>query len=221
VASPTNAAQISVIVPSRNERENVAPMMQRVSQALGARAFEVLFVDDSDDGTEQVVEALAAESYPNLRVLHRPSGRRFDGLSGAIFDGIAEARGEYIAVLDADLQHPPELLQDMLRDAEESGADVVVASRYIPGGTSEGLDGWSRRFISKASALVCRVLFHERLWRVTDPCSGFFIVKRSILDGVRLRPIGFKILLEILMRAPWKVVRETPYRFGERSGGAS
>lgn len=213
--------QLSVIVPSRNERQNVGPLVRRLSDALGRRSYEVIFVDDSDDGTELVLEAMAAEQYPNLRVLHRAAGTRFDGLSGAIFDGIAEASGEYIAVLDADLQHPPELLDDMLRDADKRCADVVIASRYVPGGTSEGLEGWSRKLISKASALVCRVLFHERLWRVNDPCSGFFIVRRSILEGVRLRPIGFKILLEILMRSPWQVVHETPYRFGERGGGAS
>jgi dolichol-phosphate mannosyltransferase len=211
---------LSVIVPSRNERENVKPLVRRVSQALEGHDHELIFVDDSDDGTEAVLAAIAAET-PQLSVLHRQPGARYDGLSGAIFDGIAEAQGRYIAVIDADLQHPPELLQDMLADAMASDADVVIASRYVAGGTSEGLDGWSRKLISKASALLCRTLFHERLWRINDPCSGFFIVKRSALEGVRLRPIGFKILLEILMRAPWQVVRETPYRFGERDGGAS
>jgi dolichol-phosphate mannosyltransferase len=212
---------LSVIVPSRNERENVGRLLERLAGALEGRSYQVIFVDDSDDGTDDLLAALAAESYPDLQLLHRPPDSRFDGLSGAIFEGIAVARGEYLAVLDADLQHPPELLYDMLEDAEASGADVVIASRYVAGGTSEGLDGWSRRFISKASALVCRLLFHERLWRVSDPCSGFFIVRRRILDGVRLRPIGFKILLEILMRARWNAVHETPYRFGERGGGSS
>lgn len=213
--------ELSVIVPSRNERENVGHLLARLASSLGGRSYEVIFVDDSDDGTRDVLQELARDSYPNLRVIHRPPGTRFDGLSGAIFDGIAEASGDYIAVLDADLQHPPELLREMLQDAEAHNADVAVASRYIPGGTSEGLEGWSRKLISRASALMCRVLFHEKLWRVSDPCSGFFIVRRSILEGVRLRPIGFKILLEILMRSTWSVVHETPYRFGERGGGAS
>jgi dolichol-phosphate mannosyltransferase len=152
---------------------------------------------------------------------HRVGAERQGGLSGAIMDGLKLARGGYVAVIDADLQHPPELLADLVRRSQETGADVVIASRYIPGGSAEGLGSGYRKGVSHATRWFSRILFHNRIWSVKDPLAGFFLFKRSLLEGVELRPIGYKILLEILMRAPWRSVEEVPYRFEARSNGCT
>jgi dolichol-phosphate mannosyltransferase len=195
--------------------------MARVSAALAATRHELIFVDDSDDDTVPVLEGLAASEYPQIRVIHRLPGQRADGLSGAVIAGFGASHGEYVAVMDADLQHPPELLPRLLKRAHEQGADVVVASRYVGNGSAAGFVDPTRRLVSRATALLTRLLFLERIWRISDPCSGFFVVRRDLLDGAILRPIGYKILLEVLLRTKWRSFAEVPYRFSEREADAS
>ncbi len=196
---------LSVVVPTRNEEANVGPLLQRLQAALSRVDYELIFVDDSDDGTPDAIERQAQR----------------DGLSGAVIEGLGIASGTYVAVIDADLQHPPELLSRMLARAEARAADVVVASRYVDGGSVDGLGGVSRKLLSQATRWFSRVLFHECIWEVQDPCSGFFIFRRALLERVELRPIGYKILLEVLMRTPWVTLEEVPYQFAERNGGES
>jgi dolichol-phosphate mannosyltransferase len=150
-------------------------------------------------------------------------GDRAGGLSTAVELGFAQARGEYICVIDADLQHPPERIAAML-DAARRGADIVIASRYVAGGSAAGLDSVLRvlrRVTSRAACELTRLLFGRRLRGISDPLSGFFIVRKDVVEGVRLRPIGFKILLEVLVRGKWTTALEVPYCFEGRATGMS
>jgi dolichol-phosphate mannosyltransferase len=206
---------VSVVVPTYNERNNIAPLVARLQAALNGTAAEVIFVDDSDDGTGDAI--LNHGTDLNVRLIHRQKRERAGGLSTAVLRGVAEAAGDYVCIMDGDLQHPPETIPDLLARAQETDADIVIASRNVPGGSSEGLDGPWRRFLSWSFGMVTRALFYEKLRRVKDPLSGFLLVRRSALDGIVLRPVGYKISLEILIRAAGSRVEEVPYTFRERT----
>jgi len=210
---------VSVVVPTYNERANVRPLLARLTRALADIPGEIIFVDDSDDGTEQ--EIAACDAGMPIRVIHREGSERKGGLSTAVLRGVAVARADYICIMDGDLQHPPEAIPALVDKATDSGADIVIASRHVPGGSSGGLEGPWRRFISFAFGVLSRLLFYEKLRKVRDPLSGFLLVRHSALEGVRLRPIGYKISLEILIRAAGSHVEEVPYTFTERGSGES
>ncbi len=211
-------AELSIVVPTYNEKEALPLLLERISIALKDIDFEVIVVDDnSPDGTWALAQKLAETRYPWLRVIRRVGVK---GLASAVVDGIRAARGTYVAVMDADLQHPPETLKAMLKKARE-GYDLVIASRYTRGG---GTEGWSRvrLFMSRSATLLAHLLVPES--RVaSDPMSGFFLVKRSSIVRCldRLKPRGYKILLEILARCPGLRVTEVGYIFRERAAGRS
>ncbi len=208
---------VSVVVPTYNERENVGPLIARLSAALAGIPAEIVLVDDSEDGTEEAIRRQQTEL--SLNVIHRPAARRGGGLSTAVLEGVAAARGTYICIMDGDLQHPPETIPALVRRAEETDAQIVIASRNVSGGSNAGLDGPWRRLVSWALGMAARALFYEKLRKVHDPLSGFLLVRRSALDGIALRPVGFKISLEILIRAAGSRVEEVGYTFGERAAG--
>jgi dolichol-phosphate mannosyltransferase len=212
-------ALVSVVVPTRNEAGNVRPLVERLSRALEGVDAELCFVDDSDDETPLLLERLIAERPGQVRCLFRHGGERTGGLSTAVVAGLRMATGRYVCVMDADLQHPPETLVDMLAEAER-GADLVVASRYVAGGSPGGLDGLGRRVVSRGATRVARLLFSEAR-QTADPLSGYFLCRRSLLDGIEFRPVGFKILLELLVCVPGITVRDVPLRFQRRSAGVS
>jgi glycosyltransferase involved in cell wall biosynthesis len=212
------APLLSLVIPTRNERESVTPLLDRLGHSLHGLDVELLFVDDSDDGTDLLLKA--SSPTQELTVLHREGTERYGGLSTAVQLGFARARGEYICVLDADLQHPPETAREMLEVARR-GTDIVIASRYVPGGRADGLHGPVRRLTSRLACELTRLLFARRLKGLTDPLSGFFIARRDVISDVRLRPIGFKILLEVLVRGNWATVSEVPYCFDGRRAGIS
>ena len=211
-------SELSLIIPTYNERASIRPLLAELEAALHGIDWDVLFVDDSTDGTDHLIDQLATAD-PRIRVLHRADNR--GGLSGAVVDGLARARGTYRCVLDADLQHPPGRIRTMLAEAHRSDADVVIASRYMPGGSACGLDGPLRQLYSRGLKLLSQLLFPRRLAGVTDPLGGYFLLHRRILAGVELRPVGYKILLEILIRCPWRTAGEVPYRFQPRRHGDS
>ncbi|HET9050674.1 MAG TPA: glycosyltransferase family 2 protein, partial [Candidatus Dormibacteraeota bacterium] len=213
------APTVSVVVPTRNERENVGLVVERVVAALDGVEVEICFVDDSTDDTPAVLAGLVAERPGAVRFLHREGEARAGGLSTAVIAGLRMATGRYVCVMDADLQHPPETIADMLA-AANAGGDLVVASRYVPGGSTQGLDGAVRRLVSRAATRLAHLLFREAR-RSADPLSGFFLCRRSLVDGVEFRPVGFKILLELLVLLPDIDVRDVPMVFGERAHGAS
>ena len=211
---------LSVVVPTRNEAGNVAPLVERLLRACDGVAVEICFVDDSDDDTPALLDRLAAEAGAGVvRCLFRHGAERAGGLSTAVVAGLRMAAGRWVCVMDADLQHPPETIPLMLAEAE-AGADLVVASRYTGGGSTGGLDGLGRRVVSRGATGAARLLFSEAR-QTTDPLSGFFLCRRALLDGIEFRPVGFKILLELLVCVPGIDVRDVPLRFQRRQAGAS
>jgi putative flippase GtrA len=212
---------VTVVIPTRNEAGNVREVVRRVDEAFGSTVVELIFVDDSTDATPDAVRTEAAHSTRDIRVLHREENERQDGLSGAVVMGMAEARGRWLIVMDADLQHPPELAPSLITVGDQMDVDLVVATRYDGTGAATGLDGRNRQIVSSAATQVARVLFPRRLRGVTDPMSGFFAVRRDRIDLAQLRPHGFKILLELLVRTPGLRVHEIGFTFGVRSSGTS
>jgi len=214
------AFAISVVVPTRNEAGNIEPLLTRIDEATRGIPVEVIFVDDSTDNTPQVIEELQNRFSLSVVLIARPPERRKNGLGGAVVEGFRAARSPWVCVMDGDLQHPPEMILQLYQKAESAGSDVVVGSRLAPGGDASSL-GRNRFMVSHAFALATRVTFPKRMRNVTDPLSGFFIARRSAVDLDILRPDGFKILLEILVRCPNLSVSELPIQFGHRNAGES
>jgi dolichol-phosphate mannosyltransferase len=205
---------ISVIIPTYNERDNVVPLVKRIGGALSDHDYEIVFIDDnSGDGTAKLAAGLSPE-YP-VRVIVR---RDKKGLASAVVDGIGYTSGQLVVVMDADLQHPPEVIPDLIRETE-GNVDVVIASRYVAGG---GCQGWglTRRIISKGAIFLAHMLLPATRC-IKDPMSGFFMFNRQVVADARLMPTGYKILLEILIEGKFQGVAEVPYIFGSRSGGES
>lgn len=209
---------VTVIVPTFNERDNVAELVARTVAALAGRDAEILFVDDSSDDTAAEVARVAADAPIPVRVIHRTENS--GGLGGAVVVGLEAAASDVCIVMDGDLQHPPELLPALLDRYAAGDADVVAASRYIGGGDTSGLGTTVRFGVSRAATWLTRAMFPIRLARSTDPMTGFFLVDRSRLDLSALKPQGFKILLEILARTDLRIA-EMPMEFGERRHGSS
>jgi dolichol-phosphate mannosyltransferase len=210
---------LSLIIPTYNERQNIISLIRRVTFALEKVTdnFEIIVVDDdSPDGTWQVAEELAKENS-HLRVIRR---RGEKGLATAVVAGWKAAKGEILGVMDGDLQHPPETLPELLNSILNTNADIVVASRHVDGG---GVSEWSliRRFISWGAASLASLMLPGILRLVRDPMSGYFFIKRSVIESVSLKPEGYKILLEVLARGKYQTVVEVPYIFEERKEGGS
>jgi dolichol-phosphate mannosyltransferase len=182
----------------------------RLAAALAAHMWELIIVDDgSPDGTADLAESYA-DVHP-VRVVRRPGKA---GLASAVLAGFAQARGDVLVVMDADLSHPPEAVPRLV-SAIDGGADLAVGSRYVKGG---GTEDWplKRRFVSRAACLIGNVLVPIR-----DCTSGFFAIRKSALDGVKLNPIGFKIGFEVMARAHYNKAVEIPYVFRDRELGKS
>ncbi|HLO31349.1 MAG TPA: glycosyltransferase family 2 protein, partial [Anaerolineales bacterium] len=212
--------EVSVVIPTRNEAGNIEPLLMRVHQAMKGVATEVVFVDDSTDETPEVISKLQDWFPLRITLIHRPPERRKNGLGGAVVEGFQAAQGTWMCVMDADLQHPPEMLPRLLHQAKKSGSDIVMGSRLAAGGDSSSL-GFTRNVISHVFALTTRLAFPQRLRQVTDPLTGFFLTKRAALQVDELKPDGFKILLEILVSHPALKVSEVPIHFGHRNAGES
>ncbi len=210
--------ELSVVLPTFKERGNVAELVRRLDVALEGVGWEAVFVDDnSPDGTADVAKAIAAQD-PRVRCLRRV-GRR--GLAGACIEGILSSSAPYVAVMDADLQHDERVLVAMLEKLRGGKTDLVAATRYVAGGSAEGLGDKTRgRLSSLATAITAKVLSVP----LSDPMSGFFMLRRGAFDAVadRLSPVGFKILLDIVATAgPSLRVAEQSYVFGRREQGES
>ncbi|MGH7612320.1 MAG: polyprenol monophosphomannose synthase, partial [Candidatus Dormibacteria bacterium] len=209
---------LSVVVPTRNEVANLPALHRELSSALAGINYEVVVVDDStDEGTRPTLRQIVAGDR-RWRSVERPAAER-RGLGTAVSLGMAMARGDAVCVMDADLQHPPAAIPRLLA-AIHGGADLAVGSRYMAGGSAVGLASPYRRAVSRGVAAVGQVLFPE-CRRSSDPLSGFFCVRRRAVAGLQLRPIGFKILLELLVCLPRIRVRDVPYTFGPRFSGES
>src|SRR6478752_651093 len=221
VLPPGVSPWFTVIVPTRNEAGNVRPLLARLAASLSSTVAEVLFVDDSTDGTDEVIRSVARSSGCAVRLLHRATDERRGGLSGAVVSGLRHARGTWAVVMDGDLQHPPELVARMVAVGQARGLDLVVGSRKVGAGRSDGLSSWYRHAASGLSTGTAKALFPSRLARLTDPMSGFFAIRLAALDLPGLNPTGFKILLEIAVRQPRLLIAEVPFVFGVRTEGQS
>lgn len=211
---------LSLVIPTYKERDNINNVVRILSRLLDECIpgdYELIVVDDdSPDGTWEVAQSLTRE-YPQLRVMRRQNER---GLSSAVIRGWQAARGRILGVIDGDLQHPPEVLTQLLRAIQNQGVDLAVASRHVDGG---GVSSWSfiRRFLSRGAQLLGLVILPRVLGRVSDPMSGYFMVRRSSLAGVTLNPVGYKILLEVIGRGEVREIAEVGYVFCERKQGES
>ena len=215
-----NVGDVTVIVPTRNEEANVRALLSRIEGLDDERVTGVLFVDDSDDDTPIVVRDVGAKSPLNVSIVHRPRGERLGGLGGAVLEGFKAAQTPWVCIMDGDLQHPPELIPQMIDQAIEDRAAMVVGTRYSKEGSIGEFGGW-RTAISKSFTFAARTAFPRRVGKVSDPMSGFFLVRLDQLDLNGLHPDGYKILLEILVRTPDITTAEVGFEFGERHAGDS
>jgi len=215
----SSSLRFSLILPTFNEGGNLGQVLETLTALLEpvlAKNYELILVDDdSPDGTWQTALKLRG-TYPQLRIVRRQEEK---GLSTAVIRGWQVAQGEILGVMDADLQHPPEILLPLLQ-AMERGADLAVASRHIEGG---GVSEWSwvRRLLSRGAQVLGLLILPEVISRLSDPMSGYFMVKRQAIAGQKLSPLGYKILIEVAARGrvPW--LAEVGYVFRERQSGES
>jgi len=209
---------ISVVLPTYCEAASIQEALQRASSALRkiGEPYELIVVDDSSpDGTAELAEALSRE-LP-VRVVRRP-GR--SGLAQAVVEGWKAARGDVLGVMDADLQHPPEVLARLVKALRSPNVDLAIASRAEPGGGTKDWS-WVRSFTSWAAVHLATCVLPWTLAEVHDAMSGMFLVRARALEGVELEPTGYKILLEVLAKAHYRKFVEVPYTFGARYLGTS
>lgn len=202
--------KISIVIPTYNESENIQKSIPLVTSALKNYNHEIVIVDDnSSDGTAEVAKKIA-ENYP-VKIIVRDKKL---GLASAILTGFMNSSGEILGVIDADLQHPPELMVALI-DKIRNGYDIAIASRYVEGGSMED---WSffRKLVSKGAIMLTKPLTN-----VKDPMSGYFILRKSIIEGVTFKSHGYKLLLEILVKGNYIKVAEIPYLFTKRMAGKS
>ena len=207
---------LSIIIPTFNERNNVKTLITKIRTLLEQQEnclYEIIFVDDSVDDTPIILEQLSLE-FKEVTIIHRHNER---GLASAVVKGFEHSQGDHLIVMDADLQHPPELIPLILKRLAKS--DIVIPSRFAPGGSDGGLNLF-RKFIS-AAARVIGSLSIKRLRYISDSTSGYFGCKRSVINHSYLNPIGWKILIEILVKGNYQTVHEIPYSFALRETGHS
>ncbi|MBE9058549.1 glycosyltransferase [Sphaerospermopsis sp. LEGE 08334] len=219
VVARNNDILLSLVIPTYKERDNIENIVNILTGLLDAAIpnnYELIVVDDdSPDLTWQVAQSLIPD-YPQLRVMRRQEER---GLSSAVIRGWQAATGRVLGVIDGDLQHPPEVLLQLLHKIE-AGADLALASRHVDGG---GVSSWSvvRRFLSRGAQVLGLIILPGVLGRVTDPMSGYFMVRRSAIAGATMNPVGYKILLEVIGRGNVREIAEVGYVFRERTEGES
>ena len=214
-AASAAAPEVSVVIPTYREAENIPQVVPHVVDALRGtgRTFEIIIVDDnSRDGTDRAVQQLAEGGLP-VRLVKRTGER---GLSSAVIRGFQEAAGEVLVCMDADLSHPLEAIPRLL-EALADGSDFVIGSRYVPGGSTDGSWSLFRRLNSKVATLLARPFTRAR-----DPMSGFFALPRKVYErAAPLDPVGYKIGLELIVKCGCRRVREVPIHFSERVRGES
>ncbi len=219
VVARNNDLLLSLVIPTYKERDNIENIINILTGLLDAAIpnnYELIVVDDdSPDLTWQVAQSLIYD-YPQLRVMRRQDER---GLSSAVIRGWQAAKGRVLGVIDGDLQHPPEVLLQLLQKIE-NGADLALASRHVEGG---GVSSWSvvRRFLSRGAQVLGLIILPGVLGKVTDPMSGYFMVRRSAIAGATMNPVGYKILLEVIGRGNVREIAEVGYVFRERTEGES
>jgi dolichol-phosphate mannosyltransferase len=210
---------LSLVLPTYNEGANIVSVLEQLIarlDSISGLSYEIIVVDDdSPDRTWEKAQQFA-DNCAKVRVLRRQTER---GLSTAVIRGWQIARGSVLGVMDADLQHPPEVTETLWKEMAR-GADLAIASRHVVGG---GVSDWSlsRRIISRCAQLIGLAILPEVTARVSDPMSGYFMILRSSIAGRELNPLGYKILVEVLGRGKVGWISEVPYTFRERVEGES
>jgi len=212
--------QVSIIIPTYNESQNILNILKSIGDIVPKHIFtEAIVVDDnSPDGTGKIVDDYLSSVKKiagySIDIIHRTAK---NGLSSAIISGIQRAAGETIIVMDSDLSHPPQIIPKMIETLKQYQCDIVVASRYITGGR---IDGWTkkRKLISKVATIIAKKGLGVK---TNDPMSGFFAFRRGILKELNFDAIGYKLLLEILVKKRGLNVKEIPYTFQNRTLGTS
>ena len=212
-----SANRFALVVPTLNEMGNIDRVLSELTDVLSETQYEyeIMVVDDgSADGTVEQVRDWTKRD-PRIRLLSRVGER---GLAGAVLYGWSQSQANLLGVIDADLQHPPEVLAELLKAVEH--ADIAIASRYA---RNQGTKGWNplRAAVSRLSTLAAAPLIHQKNLQVTDPMSGFFVIHRRCIEGLTFQATGFKLLLEILVRGRIRKALEVPYHFGLRQAGRS
>ncbi|MBI4739720.1 polyprenol monophosphomannose synthase [Candidatus Woesearchaeota archaeon] len=211
MAEEKGSPSISIIVPTYNEAKNVQKLLRQVHACMKGYPYEILVMDDnSPDKT--AMKAKELEKKIPVRPIIRKKDR---GLAKSVVDGFKHARGNFLIVMDADLSHPPKVLPKLIEKQKKSKADIVVASRLVPGG---GTENWPRS--RKLTSYIAGVLARP-LTQIKDPMSGFFLFNKNVIRNVALSPIGYKILLEILVKGNYKKAVEVPFIFRDRTAGQS
>lgn len=205
---------LSIVIPTYNEGENVIKITEKIEQYMKLSEHEIIFVDDSKDDTVKILDQLH-KNNEKVTYFHRDNER---GLATAVMLGFEKAKGDIIAVMDADLQHNPKVLCTML-ESINNGADIVIPSRFVTGGYDGGLN-LIRKLISYVARKMGQI-FIKKLRKFTDITSGYFMFKKSVIDNCKLDPIGWKILMEILVKGQYNLVVEIPYGFEARECGES
>ncbi len=212
--------ELSIIVPTFNESGNVIPLYHEIKKALNAIKYELIFVDDdSKDGTIDEINELIKQ-YDNIRLIHRVDKR---GLSSACIEGFNASESKYLAVIDADLQHDPALLNKMLQEIKKDKLDLIIASRFLKNSVISGLSNTREKFSSIGNALSTMITGIK----LSDPLSGYFMIKKNVVTPLipKLSGIGFKILLDIVSTSRFSRVKlkylELPTHFRERVNGES
>lgn len=212
---------VTVVIPTRNEGDNIEELVRQLDSSLGSIDAEVLFVDDSDDNTPDVIEHVAFTTSRRVRLIHRSGASRTGGLGGAIVAGFRTVESPWAVVMDGDLQHPPQVVPQLVQRAHRPDVNLVVATRYNGGGDSSGLSNRWRVLVSVVCTALARVFFPRKLRSVSDPMSGFFAVRLDAVDLDTLRPAGYKILLEIVARSQLGQAAQVPFSFQQRFTGES
>ena len=214
--------QVSIILPTYNESQNILSMLKSIRENIpkGILAETIVVDDNSPDGTGRLVDEyiknLRRFAQDTVNVIHRKTKR--GGLASAILHGIQNAKADIIVVMDSDFSHPPQVIPRLLETLKQYQCDLVVASRYVQGG---GTRGWTikRKIISKCGAMIAKLGLHVK---TKDPMSGFFAFKRSIINGLTFDALGYKFLLELLVKADKTItIKEIPYTFVNRKLGTS
>ncbi len=205
---------LSLVIPVFNEKDNIGELIRRVEESLQDYSYEIIFVDDSDDDTPAIISQFARKDQ-RIKLIHRENK---SGLSSAVICGFEYAEGDILAVMDGDLQHPPEMLSKMMKEIGQ-GADLVVPSRFIPGGSDGGLN-WFRKLVSATARYIGKILI-KSLRRASDHTGGMFMLRREVIKGKQLNPVGWKILMEILVMGNYQTLVEIPYAFSSRNLGQS
>lgn len=211
---------VSIIVPTKNEAPNIFPLVARIEAEMKNTPCELIYVDDSNDETPDIIREAQRQASIPMRLIARPPNDRKDGLSGAVVEGMRIARSKYVCVMDGDLQHPPEMIPNLINEAVKTGGDLIIASRMAINDGTQYL-GHLRSNITHFINLLLHILFPKLLRDVSDPLTGFFLLRNHTIELDRLYPTGYKILLEIVLRNPDLRIAEIPFKIQPRYSGKS